>query len=131
MPGDDQQQIRKLPTTIQEAWLTGEVERLNACFAQDMVIAGADLRELARGRWSCVDSYRDFISQAKVRYFKFDEPDVTVHGLTSVVNCPWEIDYELSGESYHEHGRDLMICNRDQEGWMVVYRIVVFTPARS
>jgi ketosteroid isomerase-like protein len=125
--GNDQEQIRFLLRRINAAWLKGRLEELEECFHADIVIRGPDLREMARGRESCVRSYADFIRQATVREFQESEPDVSIWGNTAVSIYSWDITYEMKGQEHHERGRDLFVLTRDDGGWRAVWRTVLLS----
>lgn len=126
---DDHEEIRRLLSKINEAWLRGHTQELNNCFHDDVVVKGPEFQEMARGREACVRSYEDFIRLATVREFKAPQPVVDVFGSMAVAVGPWEISYTTSDKDYHESGHDLMILTREEGKWQVVWRAVL--PSRQ
>jgi ketosteroid isomerase-like protein len=124
----DQEQIRSLLSTINEAWLKGHTERLNECFRDDAVVKGPDLQEMARGREACVKSYADFIRTAIVKEFQAFEPVIDLFSNVAVVTSPWEITYSMNDRDYHESGRDLLVFIREVGKWRVAWRSVLSSP---
>ena len=124
----EQEQIRNLLSRINEAWLTGQTERLSDCFHNHMIVKGPDLQEMARGREACVKSYADFIRLATVGEFQASEPVIDLIGNVAVVTSPWKISYWMNDRDYHESGRDLLVFIREDGGWQVAWRSVLSSP---
>src|SRR6185437_8969344 len=80
-------EIRDLLSRINDAWLhkRGDVltAALNACFAEDVVMRGPGFVLFGKGRDFAVQSYRDFVSQAEVKDFSLEEPDIDIAGETA------------------------------------------------
>jgi ketosteroid isomerase-like protein len=123
----EQEQIRNLLSRINEAWLTGQTERLSDCFHNHMIVKGPDLQEMARGREACVKSYADFIRLATVGEFQASEPVIDLIGNVAVATSAWEISYRMNDRDYHESGRDLLVLTREDGGWQVAWRTVLLS----
>ena len=125
------EEIRRLVKKINAAWLHGRPEELAPYFHEDMVIVPPDFRRRAKGREACVASYKDFVSQAKVREYKDSEPDIDLWGNTAVATYSWEIAYEMKKESYRESGWDVFVLVREHARWLAVWRTIILTPQKQ
>src|SRR5262245_5329215 len=125
---NDNEEIRRLISGMSEAWLSGDTNRLNQYFHDQMTIRGPELQRLGAGRDVCVKSYEDFIQQTAILEYQESDPDVDLYGDTAVVVCPWKITYELKGQKYGEQGRDLLVLVRSESGWLVAWRAVFPQP---
>jgi len=121
-------EIRTLLGKISAAWRQGHWDELAGYFHDGMVIRGPELQQMGRGRDVCVWSYRDFMSQAKVRELIESEPEIDVWGNTAVAWSSWEMKYEMGGTSYDESGRDLFVFSREEGKWLAVWRMVSVSP---
>jgi ketosteroid isomerase-like protein len=114
---------------INEAWQEqrGEsmIKTLAACFAEDVVMRGPDFALLGSGRDFAVQSYADFVTQADVRSFTTDEPEVDVTGDTATALYAWQMSYVLAGQEYTEQGHDLFVFSRRSGHWLVVWRALL------
>jgi len=119
-------EVRAALQKINDAWLKGPpddlAQSLNECFDEDMVVRGPGFQELARGRAACVQSYEQFLREAKVRQCRLDEPSIDVFGDTALAVYGWDMIYELNGQEYHETGCDLFLFKRASSGWLAVWR---------
>jgi len=125
----DQIAIRDLLSRINDAWLKQRGEAmtatLNDCFADDVVMRGTGFAFLGNGRDFAVQSYHDFVTQAEVKNFSLDEPEVDVAGDTATAQYEWSMTYALNGQEYTEHGRDLFVFARRSNKWLVVWRALL------
>lgn len=125
----DQISIRDLLSRINDAWLKqrGAVmtATLNECFAEDVVMRGTGFAFLGKGRDFAVQSYHDFVSQAEVKSFSLDEPEIDVAGETATAQYKWTMTYVLNGQEYAEQGRDLFVFARQSKKWLVVWRTLL------
>jgi ketosteroid isomerase-like protein len=94
-----------------------------------VVFCDNNFRPVARGASVCAASYEGFVRMATVRDFSAPDPDIHVVGDTATAVCPWTMTYMLKGETYTESGHDLMVFNRADGQWRVMWRAMV--PAAS
>jgi hypothetical protein len=98
---------------------------LNECFAEEMVIRGPGFVLVGKGRDFAVQSYQDFVSQAEVKSFSVDEPQIDVAGETATAAYRWTMTYVLNGQEYTEHGHELFVFARRDERWLAVWRAML------
>jgi uncharacterized protein (TIGR02246 family) len=124
--------IRDLLSRINNAWINQQGEAmsaaLNECFADDVVMRGPSFAFIGKGRDLIVQSYRDFVSNAKVKTISLDEPEIDVTGETAAAQYKWTMTYVLGGQEYTEHGRDLFVVVRRDKKWLVVWRAMLVDP---
>ena len=121
--------IRNQLDRINHAWqrLRGEAmtAELSACFAEDVVMRGAEFAFLGKGREFAVQSYHDFISQAAVKAFRIEEPAIDISGQTATANYKWQMTYILHGQEYTQQGHDLFVLSRRDNRWLVIWRALL------
>jgi ketosteroid isomerase-like protein len=126
---EEQNVIRDLLSRINDAWINQRGEAmaaaLNACFAEDVVMRGPDFVFVGQGRDFAVQSYQDFVSQAEVRKFALDEPEIDVAGETAIAQYKWVMTYALNGQEYTERGHDVFVFARRDEKWLAVWRAML------
>ncbi|HEU5305453.1 MAG TPA: nuclear transport factor 2 family protein [Gemmatimonadales bacterium] len=114
---------------INTAWRTNQLEALPALFHEQAVIVDAGHRPLAVGRAACVESYRAFVTSATVESYSEESPAVARFGATAVVSYPFQVSYTTGGLRYSEVGSDCLVLTRGAEGWVVVWRQVIWRAA--
>ncbi len=121
--------IRDVVSRINEAWskLRGEAmaAALNECFAEEMVIRGPGFVLVGSGREFAVSSYQNFVTQAEVKSFSLEEPEIDVAGDTAIAQYKWTMTYVLNGEEYTERGHDVFVFARRGKRWLAVWRALL------
>lgn len=126
-----EEEIRRLVTKINEAWLKGDQETLNDCFHESVVVYGPGFQEVGRGKQACVSSYEQFIRRATVRQFNASDPQIDVWPHAAVATFFWEIRYQMNGEDLHESGHDVFVFVREHDQWLAAWRTVLPSPKAS
>lgn len=125
----EQTEIRDVLSRINDAWskLRGPAmtSALNECFADEIVLRGPGFAFLGKGRATAVKSYQDFVSQAEIKSFHLDEPQIDVAGDTATAQYKWTMTYVLGGQEYTEHGHDLFVFARRANTWLAVWRALL------
>jgi len=97
--------IRGLLSRINDAWIKQRGEAmtaaLNECFAEDVVMRCPGFVFVGKGRDLVVQSYHDFVSQAEVKNFSLEEPEIDVSGETATAQYKWAMTYVLMGTGIH------------------------------
>jgi ketosteroid isomerase-like protein len=127
-PLDDRERIRGLLKSINEAWVQGRAEELAEYFHADMVIVAPGFQGVEKGRAACINSYRDFVSQAKVHEYTESDATVDVWGDTGVATYRFHIVYDMGGATYRESGWDIFVFGREGGTWRAVWRTLVVAP---
>jgi hypothetical protein len=127
----DSEAIRRLLQRINAAWREGRVEELYDCFHEKISVAPPGFQTRVEGREPCVQSYRDFLSQAVVKEYTESEPVVDVWENTAVATYRWEMTWEMGGQTYRESGHDLFVFSREAGRWWAVWRTIVPSPSKD
>jgi hypothetical protein len=118
-------EILKFLRKVENAWLGGRFDELRTCFREDAVLLGGDLEHRLEGRDAIVDSYAQFLREARLLGFESEAPIVDVIGDSAVTVTPWAVRYERDGSIHEETGGDLLVLARDGEGWKVAWRTLL------
>jgi ketosteroid isomerase-like protein len=125
----DRNKIVRVVNKINESWLAKKYDEIGSCLTDDAIIAAPGSSERMKGREVYVQSYRDYDTVAKTLQFKAEEPQIDIMGDVAAVICPFTVAYELSGNIYHERGKDILILMRKKSYWLVVWRTMQSEPA--
>ncbi len=120
-----QQEVWQVIQDINNTWVNGNPEDLANFFHENMVIVSSDFQELGKGREACVQSYKDFASNAIIQDFKEMYSTIDVFGNTAIISYSFKIKYEMNGETFHDTGRDMFVFIRKEDKWLAVWRIVL------
>ena len=122
-------EIRDLLARINNAWLHKRGDELttalNACFAEEIVMRGPDFVLFGKGRDFAVQSYRDFVSQAEIRDFSLEEPEIDIAGETATAHYKWKMTYAIKGQEYAEQGHDVFVLSRRTTQWLAIWRVML------
>ncbi|HUP50786.1 MAG TPA: tRNA (N6-threonylcarbamoyladenosine(37)-N6)-methyltransferase TrmO [Thermoanaerobaculia bacterium] len=114
---------------INDAWRARKYDDIGRYLAEDVVIAPPGSDQRIAGREAYVQSYRDFDAGAVTQAFSAGEPRIDIAGEVAVASTPFEITYEMQGQTYHERGTDLLVLRRDAGEWRVIWRSMHSEPA--
>lgn len=120
--GTARAEVRNLIRRINEAWTSGRPEEVGPLLHEEVVFVFPGFAGRAVGRAACAGSYEDFCRQAKVHRFVAGEPEVDLWDSTAVATYTYDITYEMGGESFTEHGRDLFVFTQTPAGWQATWR---------
>lgn len=121
--------IADLVRRINHAWVEEQYDDLVEYFAPGMVLAMPGGMERIEGRATIIESYRDFGRQSTLRQFDAKAPVVEVWEDTAVATSAFTIGYGYQGKDYRESGTDVLVFNRGEAGWRVVWRTVILPVA--
>ena len=125
MSPDEESLIRDLISQINTAWLEGRPRALEAWFHPAIVIAPPGFGDRVVGRDQAIASYEDFVARAKVIEYAPGEPTIDRWHETAVATSPFQMTYELGGQTYREAGHDVLVFGRHGDRWLVVWRTLV------
>ena len=119
------EEVRQIMANISRAWRNGRVHELDAYFHECMVIKGPGMREAARGKAACVESYREFLKQAKIEDYQESDLAVDIWNTTAIATYAWKMTYELAEKQYRESGHDTFAFTKDNGRWLAVWRLML------
>ncbi|MFO7769366.1 MAG: nuclear transport factor 2 family protein [bacterium] len=121
MPTDREQIIRAIRTT-NEAWTSGEIERVQKLFHPAAVHVSPDFTRRVEGREAIVRSYEDFTRQAVTREFEEFDHSVDLFGDSAVATYRFRVTYERNGEARRVEGSEILVFRRMGQGWQAIWR---------
>lgn len=121
--------VSRVIARIDAAWRDKQFDGVEACFHPDAVVVGPGYTEVARGRAACVESYREFATNARVLHYAESAHQLRVWKTTAVYTYGWTMTFERDQGPVHEKGTDQMVLQKAADGWQVVWRYVHFEPA--
>ena len=122
-----QEDLWQLVKEINDSWVLGRPANLENYFHKEIVFVAPGFSQRIEGRAACIESFRDFCTNAKVREFKPVDPSVDICEQTSISTYSFTVEYELNNESFNESGRDVWVFFRDKDKWLAVWRTIIPT----
>lgn len=113
---------------LNDAWLAGRFDDLKHFFHPEVVLEHPGFKTRTVGRDPLIKSYADFAAQATIDSFETGEPQVDLSGDVAVTILPWRMKYQFGGNAFDESGWDILVWNRGEERWVVVWRTVILKP---
>jgi hypothetical protein len=120
-----QSEIRGVLSRLSAAWREERFDELEDILHQSVVFLKPGFDGRVEGRTACVNTYREFMSSAKVMDYSESDPSVDVWGATAVATYRFEMAWEMNGKSHREAGRDLFVFVREDSRWQVVLRTMI------
>jgi hypothetical protein len=122
-------EIRAVIDRLNRAWLEGTIEDLPAVlgevFHRAIVIRGGDLEAHGVGKEACIQSYIDFLESADIHRCVIEPAEIDVAGETAMAIHGWEMTYEIEGQTYTEHGSDILALARSDGRWLITWRAML------
>lgn len=122
---DAAEQLHDLAHRLNRAWLEGRFEDLGSFFHESVVFVAPGFSKRISGREACVESYREFATQARIHRFDLQQIESHIVGDTAIVSYPYAIDYEIGGSRWRGTGHDLFVLTQDTRSWLVVWRTMM------
>jgi len=107
-----QSEIRGVLSRLTAAWREERFDELEDILHQSVVFALPGFTNRVEGRTACVDTYRRFMSNARV--VDYLERDTAV-----------DIAYQMDGKSHRDTGHDVFVFVREESRWQVVWRTMI------
>jgi hypothetical protein len=119
-------QVRARLDAINQAWRERRFDALGELFHENIVMKGPGLKELARGREACVQSYVQFMAQTNVVEYAESNHAINIWEDVAAVTYDWTMTYEQKGETKTESGQDMFVFRLDRSKWLAVFRLILF-----
>lgn len=107
---------------MDRCWMEGRVTDLEAFLAKDVVFVAPGGAHRSEGLAPAIESYRQFLSHARVSRFETSDRIVTLRGDAAVIEYRWQMEWTVAGSDHSERGREVLVLSRREEGWRVVWR---------
>lgn len=99
-----------------------DLDRLHGFFHPEMVLINQANAGRLEGAGACLADYERFMECGRVLSFEEQEPLIQFYGngQVAVVTYYYQMDFEIDGQSFHTHGRELLVLAREEDQWQVV-----------
>ncbi len=118
----DQRELWELIQKINGCWYKGDPLQLADFFHPNIVFNSPDFKHQITGKDNCAQTYIDFMNNSKVLLYNEGNPTVGIFSNTAIVTYDFEMKYEQNNKTYHETGTDIMVFERHQDTWKVIWR---------
>jgi hypothetical protein len=122
---DERDDVAAVLRRISVAWTSGQPERMEDALDPGAVFVQPGLKDRLEGRDAGIASYREFMKASLVH--AYEERDLTIDlvGSAAVATFGFRIEWESDGERHVDHGHDLFVFARSDDGWKAVWRTVL------
>jgi uncharacterized protein (TIGR02246 family) len=121
---DEQKRAWEIVQRINASWMEGHPEQLNELFHDRVVIVGPDGKRYAEGKEAVIESYRAFGQMARITDYRESDGKIDAFENVVVVNYRYDIEYTIEGKPSREAGRDVILLEKHDGRWLVVWRMV-------
>ena len=121
----EHEEIWQIVERINDSWVSGRIDNLENHFHDRVVFVAPGFSQRIEGREACVDSFRNFCANARVRDFNPADPAIDVYAGTAIATYSYRVEYDLNNETFQEGGRDVWVFVRDADRWLAVWRTII------
>lgn len=115
-------EVEQLVRKLQNTWLENRVADLAAFFDENVVFFSPGRTERIVGKEAMIESYKQFLSASTVHNFQITNLHIDIFDTTAVAVLTFDVSYELQDKTYDEKGNDIMILNKRNSNWKIVWR---------
>jgi hypothetical protein len=128
---DIAQQIAHRVRELNDAWRSERFSELEQFFHPEVVLVHPRFEMRTTGRDALIESYADFASKSRILEFTMEPVEVDVIASSAVATTAWRMKYEYESVISDESGWDVLLFNRHEGAWVVVWRTVVLGAAET
>lgn len=113
--------IEQLVERLNDTWLNDHLEDMETLFHKQVVMIQPGHQKIT-GREEMIESYRDFIESAEIIDFKIRDVYIDLFETTAIAFYTFRIKYRVETTNYDENGTEILVFNRHNEEWRIVWR---------
>jgi DNA ligase-1 len=114
---------RDVVRRLQEGWRGQRWADVEAALHEQCVFVRPDGSRV-EGRTACVQSYREFMSNARIIRYVESDHRLDAWGAAAVASCRWEMSWAMAGKPSRARGTETLVLARAQDAWRVVFRTI-------
>jgi ketosteroid isomerase-like protein len=118
----DQKEVEELVRKLQNTWMENKVSELDSFFDDNVVFFHPARSEKVVGKAAMIESYQQFLSSSTVHHFKITHLNIDVYDNTAIAVLTFDVVYQIQDNTYQEKGNDLMILNKNNNDWKIIWR---------
>ena len=115
-------EIEKLVDTFNNSWLKGDMATLKTVLDEEVAFMAPDMKTMLRGKEACIGTIEAYISQAVTHDFRIQIDSTHCIGHCGWLTVSYDIEYEMKGKRYKEHGVEIWGILRRNGGWLLAWR---------
>lgn len=122
---DLENEIRQTVEGINKASRTGDIEALRHFCHEDVVIIPPGFVQRAEGRETYLKSVEEFCSIGTVIEYKELSMKIDIFGDVAIVYYNYETKWKMEDKTFNETGNDVMVLNRTEGKWLLIWRTLI------
>ncbi|HME53517.1 MAG TPA: nuclear transport factor 2 family protein [Candidatus Lokiarchaeia archaeon] len=107
---------------VNDAWLSSNWSVLERYFHENVVMTMPGLGQQLDGKSALVQSYKDFVTNAKIEDFQQKNPVVNSWDKVAMITYEFEITYTEGGKPAHDVGTEMFLFAREKKAWKIIWR---------
>ena len=115
-------QIEELVHTFNTSWLQKDLEKLRTILHEEVVFMAPDMKSMLKGKEDCTGTIEEYIRRAVTHDFRIQIDSIHCIGQNGWLTLGYDIDYEIKGSRYKEHGVEIWGVLRRNEKWLLAWR---------
>lgn len=115
-------QIEELVHTFNNSWLQKDMASLRTVLHEEVAFMAPDMISMLQGKEACIGTIEEYINQAVTHDFRIQIDSLHLIGQSGWLTLSYDIDYEMKGKRYREHGTEIWGVLRRDERWLLAWR---------
>ncbi len=115
-------EVEQIVRNLQNTWLENKITELASFFDKDVVFLIPGINKRIIGQEAMVESYKQFVSTCTIQNFQITNVDIDIFDRTAISTLTFNVSYKNQDKEYNEKGNDIMILNRKENNWLIIWR---------
>ncbi len=112
-------------TRFNEGWTQGQFDIIMPLLDDQIIFMAPDLQTEIKGKVSCVNTIKEYVSQAVTHLFEVTGKTIHIWDQSAVVVMDYYVEYEMNNQYYKEKGKEFWMLNRKDNQWKMIWRVMV------
>lgn len=121
----DKIEITKMIKSINQFCMSGDFEKLNDLYHDNVVFQNPDFKNKLIGKKDCINSYVEFFQSIDDLELAEYDYSIDIIENNAVVSYSYEFHYFIGDKEFDFSGKDLLMLTKKYEKWKIIWRTIV------
>ncbi len=114
--------LKRFIRELNEAWQDHRYDDLYGYFHENVAMLPPGSTQPIVGNEPMIQSYRQFVSMARIHAFRISDIELYNFGATTVCHMQFDVDYEIESGRFQEKGMEIYVIDSSGNTPRVVWR---------
>ena len=122
---DQTAEVHATLASINAAWREGHPSSMRESLHPEIIMAMPGFKEFVHGRELLIDSFEEFLKNAKILEYQESEEHIDVIESCAIVTFHFRMLYERPAYRELSQGRDMWVFRLERDRWIAVWRAMI------